>query len=310
MSEILVSGSGGFVGKNLKQYLNREGFQVIPLSRTEPVNNMGISWSDLEPIKTSSIQAIIHLAGKAHDLKNTSVAQEYFDVNTGLTKKLFDAFLISNIPDFIYFSSVKAVADTVDGILTENVHPNPQTPYGQSKLQAEQYINSCKLPAGKRVFIFRPCMIHGPENKGNLNLLYKFVQKGFPYPLAAYQNTRSFLSIDNLNYIVGEVLKRKDISGGVYNLSDDKSLSTNQLIELIAEVSNKKPKLWKLNKSLINGLARAGDILHLPLNSERLKKLTESYEVSNEKIKNVLNIPGLPLSSSAGLEITIKSFLI
>src|SRR5690606_13373271 len=131
--------------------------------------------------------AIIHLAGKAHDTQNTSSPEEYFQVNTELTKQLFDKFLQSNARDFIYFSSVKAVADTVSGLLGEDVTPNPQTPYGQSKWQAEQYLNSQPLPEGKRLFILRPCMIHGPGNKGNLNLLYQVSSKGLPWPLAAFE---------------------------------------------------------------------------------------------------------------------------
>lgn len=314
MSNILISGLNGFVGSNLSLYLQNRGYDIRGLKRPHRGEKQGdqpaFFWEDLNAVKAFPFSAIIHLAGKAHDLKNTSNAQEYFDVNTELTKKLFDAFLSSDIPDFIYFSSVKAVADTVDGVLTESIKPDPKTPYGQSKQQAEAYINSFQLPAGKRVFIFRPCMIHGPGNKGNLNLLYQFVQKGLPYPLAAYNNRRSFLSIDNLNYVIEQVLSRREILGGIYNLADDEPLSTNQLIKLIGEASSKRSTLWSLNKNLINTLAKMGDALHLPLNSERLKKLTESYVVSNDKIKASLGINSLPVSSAEGLKITIKSFLL
>ncbi|MGD4786433.1 NAD-dependent epimerase/dehydratase family protein, partial [Xanthomonas citri pv. citri] len=120
--------------------------------------------------------AIIHLAGKAHDTKNTSEESDYYQINTELTKVLFDKFLQSDIKDFIFFSSVKAAADTVEGVLTEEVEPNPKTPYGDSKIKAEQYLLSQELPSGKRVIIIRPCMIHGKGNKGNLNLLYKVVR--------------------------------------------------------------------------------------------------------------------------------------
>src|SRR5690606_15400334 len=132
-------------------------------------------------IKTEA-NAIIHLAGKAHDMEAGDV-EEYFRINRDLTISLFDEFLVSNLRDFFFFSSVKAVADTVEKVLHENSTPLPKTPYGQSKLAAEQYILSKALPEGKRVFIIRPCMIHGPGNKGNLSLLYKIVEKGIPWPL-------------------------------------------------------------------------------------------------------------------------------
>ena len=293
---IIITGATGFVGKNLSKFLKEKGHHISPLSLRK-------AW-ELD----QNAEAIIHLAGKAHDTKNTSAEKEYFEINTELTKKLFKEFLNTIAQDFIYFSSVKATADTVEGFLDENHKSNPQTPYGKSKLDAEEYLLSQKLPENKRLFIIRPCMIHGPGNKGNLNLLYKFVQKGIPYPLAAFENKRSFLSIDNLNFLILEMLSNKNVGSGIYNFADDEVLSTNELVKLIANTSGKKEKLWKISSKLISATAKMGDVMKLPLNSERLKKLTENYWVSNQKIKNALGIAKLPVSASEGLEKTIKSF--
>ena len=293
---IIITGATGFVGKNLSKFLKEKGHHISPLSLRK-------AW-ELD----QNAEAIIHLAGKAHDTKNTSAEKEYFEINTELTKKLFVEFLKTPAQDFIYFSSVKATADTVEGFLDENHKSNPQTPYGKSKLEAEEFLLSQKLPENKRLFIIRPCMIHGPGNKGNLNLLYKFVQKGIPYPLAAFENKRSFLSIDNLNFLILEMLSNKNVGSGIYNFADDEVLSTNELVKLIANTSGKKEKLWKISSKLISATAKMGDVMKLPLNSERLKKLTENYWVSNQKIKNALGIAKLPVSASEGLEKTIKSF--
>ena len=293
---IIITGATGFVGKNLSKFLKEKGYHIVPLSLRK-------AW-ELD----QNAEAIIHLAGKAHDTKNTSAEKEYFEINTELTKKLFVEFLKTPAQDFIYFSSVKATADTVEGFLDENHTSNPQTPYGKSKLEAEEFLLSQKLPENKRLFIIRPCMIHGPGNKGNLNLLYKFVQKGIPYPLAAFENKRSFLSIDNLNFLILEMLSNKNVGSGIYNFADDEVLSTNELVKLIANTSGKKEKLWKISSKLISATAKMGDVMKLPLNSERLKKLTENYWVSNQKIKNALGIDQLPVSASEGLEKTIKSF--
>src|SRR5690606_4228643 len=156
--------------------------------------------------------------------------------------------------------------------------------------------------------ILRPCMIHGPGNKGNLNLLYQIVSKGLPWPLAAFENRRSFLSIDNLNFIIKRILGNPDIPGGTYHLADDEALSTNALIQLIGQARGKKASLWKLPQGLINSVAKVGDKLHLPLNTERLKKLTESYAVDNSKIKSALGIDRLPVSADEGLLKTLRSF--
>lgn len=308
---LLITGYSGFVGTNLLSHFYSK-FEMSGLSRgseNKPSQLKEVySWDNISLEQINQIDCIVHLAGKAHDLKNTSDASEYFTVNTGLTKSLFDLFIKSSASDFIYLSSVKAVADRVEGILTEDVIPDPQTPYGQSKQQAEEYLLAAKLPPGKRLFILRPCMIHGPGNKGNLNLLYKFVQKGIPYPLAGFDNLRSFLSVDNLSFIIEQLITDTSIPGGIYNVADDQPLPTNEVINIIAQVSGLKPKLWKISPGLIKAVASVGDKLHLPLNSERLKKLTESYMVSNEKIKKALHLTNLPVSSTEGLKKTISSF--
>lgn len=296
--KITITGASGFVGQNLSSYLKNNHHSIESLS-------LRGNWlSKLD----KNADAIIHLAGKAHDLENVSDESEYFKINRDLTIELFNDFLKSDIKDFFFFSSVKAVADTADNIVKEDIIPNPLTPYGKSKFEAEQYLLVQKLPKGKRLFIIRPCMIHGPGNKGNLNLLYKVVEKGIPWPLSKFDNSRSFLSIDNLSYLVQEMLINKDVQSGIYNFSDDQYLSTNELIIAINKALERKAKFLPIPKGLIQAVAKCGDIIRLPLNSERIKKLTENYVVSNKKIKTVLNIKQLPLSAEEGIIKTIKSF--
>lgn len=289
---IFLTGSSGFVGSSLLKYFENEVIKVS--SRNNEFN-----------IEVAKI--IIHLAGKAHDLKKTSNPKEYYQVNTELTQTVFDTFLASDANVFITLSSVKAVADEVEGSLTEEHIPNPITHYGKSKLLAEQYILSQEIPEGKRVYILRPCMIHGPGNKGNLNLLYKLVSKGIPWPLGGFENKRSFCSIDNLMFIIKELIERDDIPSGVYNVADDEALSTNNVISILAESQNRKAKIWNVSKGLIKSLAKLGDILCLPLTTERLHKLTESYVVSNQKIKSAIG-KDLPVSAKDGLLKTFNSF--
>jgi nucleoside-diphosphate-sugar epimerase len=304
MKKIALTGSTGFVGSNLINYLkNDQCIQLVKLSRNE---ENGYVTSFMNELKINSFDAVVHLAGKAHDLKKTSDEQSYFTANTDLTIELYNQFLKSTISTFIYFSSVKAVADSVDDILEESHEPNPKTVYGISKLRAEQYIFSNQPSLGKRVFVLRPCMIHGPGNKGNLNLLYKIVSKGIPWPLGAFENKRSFCSIENVCFIIKELIERQDIPQGIYNIADDEPLSTNELISLIAQTQNKSIKISKLPKSLIKIFAKIGDIFGLSLNSERLHKLTETYVVRNNKIKSILGKP-LPVTSKLGLIKTFQS---
>lgn len=304
--KIIITGNKGFVGNNLTTYLQEKENQIIGVSRN-PVENE-IDYPKLDTHVLNQSKAIIHLAGKAHDLKKTADNQLYFLVNTELTKTIFDTFLESDCEVFIYMSSVKAAADVVDGVLTEKITPSPVTAYGKSKLAAENYILSKKTPENKRVYILRPCMIHGPNNKGNLNVLYSFVAKGIPYPFGKYENQRSFVSVDNLCFVINELIENKTIPSGIYNIADDASLSTTKLVEIIGQVIQKPAKILHTPKFIVNTIAKFGDILPLPINSERLQKLTENYKVSNTKIKKAIQ-KELLLSTEKGIEKTIASFL-
>ena len=295
---IIITGASGFVGKNLQEYLSDDKHEIKALSLRNG------NWQN--DIKEGDV--VLHLAGKAHDVTNKFISEEYFKVNRDLTIELFDLFLQSDIRDFFYFSSVKAAGDSVEGVLIEDTECNPYTFYGKSKLEAEQYLLRQTLPKGKRLFIIRPCMIHGRGNKGNLNLLYKIVDKGIPWPLANFKNQRSFLSIDNLCYLIDKMIQQRNLQSGVYHFADDETISTNELIYIISKALGKEPKFWNIPSGFIKSMVKIGDVLPLPLNSERLKKLTESYVVSNQKIKTALGIQKLPLSIKEGLIKTITSF--
>ena len=308
--KILITGVHGFVGSNLVKALSKEhtiyGLDIISPTKEGVKFTFGWDYLDKED-GIPDVDAIIHLAGKAHDTKNQTVSDVYFKVNTGLTQKIYDYFLASKTAKkFIFFSTAKAAADKVDGILTEDVVPSPKGPYGESKIAAEKYIQE-HLIDEKQVYILRPCMIHGPGNKGNLNLLYGVVKKGIPWPLGAFENRRTFTSIENLCFVINGLLT-KDVPTGIYNMGDDEALSTNELIEEICKSLGKKARIWKLPKGLMNGVAKIGGALHLPLDSERLRKLTENYISSNAKIKKALGVEKMPVDAREGLKVTLESF--
>ena len=330
--KILITGVHGFVGSNLVEALKKE-HTIYGLDIISPIKDgvrFTFGWDYLDkPGEIPEVDAIVHLAGKAHDTKNQTVADVYFKVNTGLTQKIFDWFLAQpKCKKFVFFSTAKAAADRVEGVLTEDVVPSPVGPYGESKIAAEEYIISKFQDSGfkfqdlkpetgdgplkpetlaKQVYIFRPCMIHGPGNKGNLNLLYNVVRKGIPWPLGAFENRRTFTSVENICFAVNGVLI-KDVPSGIYNMGDDEALSTNELIEEICKSLGKKAHIWRLPKGLMNGVAKVGGMLHLPLDSERLRKLTEDYVSSNTKIKKALGVDCMPVDARTGLQRTLKSF--
>ena len=281
-----MTGSHGFVGSNLIEALSG--------------NHEIVRWNAREGKALPECDAVIHLAGLAHDTKHTTEAEKYFEVNTELTKKMYDRFWESEAKRFIFFSSIKA--------------QDNDTPYAKSKKQAEDYIldkvhgSWFKVNGCKKIYILRPCMIHGKGNKGNLNLLVKWMKKGLPWPLAAFDNKRSFSSMGNVAYVVSELLK-KDVESGMYNICDDEAVSTNELIGLICESMGKKAHLWRIPKSLITGVAKLGDLLLLSLNTERLGKLTENYIIDNKDIKHALGVSRLPVKAIDGLRMTIQRMI-
>ena len=289
---VLITGVTGFVGRNLSNYLTSYNYTIQDFNK--------------ETLSTYDNEIVIHLAGKAHDTKNSTLQEEYYLINTELTINVFDNFLKSKSKVFIFLSSVKSIADSSYEELNEDFKPNPITDYGKSKLLAEEYILGQKLPHGKRVYILRPCMIHGPGNKGNLNLLFKIIKKGIPWPLGAFNNYRSFCSIENLCFVIKEIIDREDFPTGTYNIADNDPISTNELIRIIAFSVNKKQLILKIPKFIIVTLSKIGDFFNLSFNSERLSKLTENYLVSNKKILKALK-KNLPVSSKEGLIFTIQS---
>lgn len=309
MKRVLLTGVTGFVGTNLVNSFNRSSqYELFGHTRDLEKGKLIFNQSSISLVDQISstllnelkIDTVIHLAGIAHDLSGKYKPQDYYEVNQKQTSQVFDEFLESNSSRFIFLSSIKAVADSSSQPIDESVQPTPTSDYGKSKLLAERYIQAQAMPVGKKFYIFRPCMIHGPGNKGNLNLLYRFVKMGIPYPLGAFYNQRSFLSIDNLAFVVEEIINR-EIDSGVYHVADNGFLSTNQLFELIARESSRRPRVWNFPKSMVQWIAAATG------NQRRLSKLTEDFMVSNRKLLTNLK-SDLPVEIKEGLVKTIKSF--
>lgn len=296
---ILITGFTGFVGKNLTTYLTKNGFQNLTLlGRNTPIN-----YSNLDKMEED---IVIHLAGLAHDVDKKFNENDYFEANYLITKQLFDLFLKSNNTKTFIFISTVAVINKVETIFKEENKTNPTSFYGKTKLLAENYILE-NLPQDKKVYILRPTMIHGNGNKGNLTLLYNLIKEGIPYPLGNFNNKRSFIGIDNFNFILLKIIENQNLTSGIYHLADDEPIDTKDIIQIINEVQNKKVIILKIPKFIIFILAKLGDFLPLPINSERIEKMTENFVVSNARIKENLSI-NLPLTAKEGLKKTIQTF--
>lgn len=296
MGQVKVFGAGGFIGSYMSRVIS--GFSRV---------KFGEEGLDLV---TSNGEVFVNLIGKAHDHQGTATEEDYYYANVELAKQVYDAFIQSEAKCLIHVSSLAALEEFEAIIpLVESDNCNPVSWYGQSKRKAEEWLLNQEIPDGKKLIILRPPMVHGPGDKGNLGLLYRLVSKGIPYPLASFDNERSFISIDNFCYFIEQIIEDYDrLQSGIYHVADDESISTKEVIEVIKEVTGKRVFNVAAPQFIIKGIAKIGDVMPIPLNSKRLKKMTSNLLVSNAKIKAALGIDKLPLTAKEGLEKTIRSF--
>jgi len=282
---VQLTGATGFIGSSITKLIKAD---FIPLK---------ISLTDSYTINAD---IFIHLAGLAHNLDANMSTKDYYTINTDLTKKAFDAFLVSNAKKFILLSSVKAVLNESDSIITEDTIESPSTDYGKSKLEADNYILSQDLPKGKFIYILRPALITGPGIKGNMRKLYNFSNQPFSCLFSSINNQRSYCNILNLSYVIEQIFKRNDIPSGVYLLSDNETLSTSSII---SELSSKKLKHCYFSNFfafLFNMLLSFDKLIGNTILFRSLRTLTSDYVISNSKITKTLG-ESLPFKSLDGI---------
>lgn len=298
--KVTVFGSSGFIGKNLNESLRNE-FNVQEISLRNP------SW-ETEIDKTTDI--FINLVGKAHDHKGVASYKDYYLANVELIQKIFFVFQKSSAKILIHISSLAAIEEYESAKPLQETDPcHPVSDYGKTKRIAEEWLLSQNLPNHKKVIIIRPPMVHGPGDRGNLDLLYKIISKGIPYPLAAFRNQRSFICINNFIFYIREImLGSQKLETGIYHIADDHPIDTREIIDVIRKAENTRGMDLNLPKTIVKVVAKIGDFIPIPLNSKKLKKLTNNLIVSNEKLNTLLEINNLPLTAREGLELTIKSF--
>lgn len=296
-ARVLVTGATGFVGQNLVPYLTMLGFDVVTVGRKGCMR----SYDELrnDPLLRGSI--VVHLAGRAHDTRGGTSASQFYDANVKLTEQVFDLSESGQAEKFIFVSSIKAVADEATSVIDESTMPHPNSPYGISKLKAEEALSRrASVGAGMELFILRPVVINGPGVKGNISLLAKCAEWGAPYPFGGFANRRSMLAVDNLSYVIARICV-DSIHPSTYIVADDESMSSQFLFEVLCNEFGKRARCFKLPRQLVRASARAGSMLNLPLNVSNLEKLLGSFEVSNIRLLKALDVDELPYTARDGV---------
>ncbi|MCB9262696.1 MAG: NAD-dependent epimerase/dehydratase family protein [Flavobacteriales bacterium] len=297
---ILITGATGFVGKHvLEEFSSQNVFALSSSVKAIDGVDEVFSWDELDKINRT-FDAVIHLAGLAHDTQNKRDEQDYFDVNEGLTKKLLSHCTRWQVRTFIYLSSVKAVVDsTSDDVLDEDSKSTAKGVYGRSKLAAERAIEKSNFNGTK--IILRPVMIYGKGQKGNLKALETIVNKGIPYPFGKWDNKRSVLYVKNLTFCIKKLIDNQGESG-TYFISDDSPISTTQMLQYIGNGINKKPHLV----SIPNGLIRFVRSISPNKVKNILDKVLGSLEVDNMKLLKALNWNKMPYETKESFEKTFR----
>ncbi|MCT7630671.1 NAD-dependent epimerase/dehydratase family protein [Aliarcobacter butzleri] len=281
MNKILLTGSSGYVGSNfLSQYKNKYSFEKFSL-----VNQK------LENIKFESIDAILHCAALVHQ-KVKYPYKKYHNINVDYPVKLAMLAKQNGVKQFVFISTIAVYGENKEK-LDENTICNPISSYGKSKLEAEKEL--LKLNDDNFIVsIVRLPMIYGKNAPGNIDYLVKIVKKLSILPLGGIENKRTFISIQNLCYVINKVIIKQ--KSGIFLASDDESISTSKLCELIAKHLDKKIYLIKIPffESL---LKISKPSFH--------KRLYGSLEVDNSITKEKLNLKN-PYSVEEGIKIMIK----
>jgi nucleoside-diphosphate-sugar epimerase len=241
--KIFVTGSNGFVGRALISELKKRNIDYVAADRNLYGDIVTQShWKDL----LTGVDVIVHLAARVHVMKEVSADPliAFREMSVNATVNLARAAKESGVKRFVFISSIKVNGEsTSDFPFTARDIPNPQDPYGISKMEAEIQLLQLHDPGIFEVVIIRPPLIYGPGVKANFKNLMWLVEKDLPIPFGRVNNKRSLVSVFNLVDLIILSAIHPLAGGNVFLVSDDSDLSLNELILLMAKVLGKSAHL-------------------------------------------------------------------
>ncbi|NCR09960.1 MAG: NAD-dependent epimerase/dehydratase family protein [Microcystis aeruginosa LG13-11] len=323
MKNILVTGATGFIGSYLLQILSQHKFHITAAVRknlshslSKPIRIVKVGNIDEKTNWQEALQGIdivIHLAARAHIINETipNPEAEFIKVNTQGTANLVKQSIQAGVKHFIFISSIGAMTTQSDRILTENSPCHPDSPYGRSKLQAEQALIELAKDSNMTWTILRPTLVYGPGNRANMERLMKLIKRGLPLPFGAIKNRRSFVFVGNLVAAIITCLDHPNAANQIFLISDNQAVSTPQLIRLIAQQIQQPCQLLPVPTILLRFLGYLGDRVesitgkNLPFNTYNIDRLLGSLTVDSRYIQKTLNWQP-PFTLEQGLARTIQ----
>ena len=286
----MVTGAGGFVGREACAALLRGGYAVRAVARRNfslpDGQTAGLAISLVEDLATadhleellSGAYAVIHLAARVHRLSEApSVAAQAYERDVQMTRSLALAARRAGVSRLVYLSSVKALAEcTPGGALARDAVPHPLDPYGRSKLAAERSLAAISASTGLQVVVIRPPLVYGSGASANFRQLVRWVARGVPLPLGGVRNRRSIISVENLTAFIVRCLGPVGDTFNTFHVSDAEPVSTPQLLRYVAAGLGVRPRLFSVRTSLLESL------LALAGRTDQAARLLSSLELETQ----------------------------
>lgn len=314
MTEVLITGANGFVGKVLCRLLLKSGYGVRAAVRSESASaavpgsivstvvgdiNAQTDWREA----LAETEVVIHLAARVHVMAETASdpLAAFQEVNTAGTENLAMQAAAAGVKRMIYISTIKVNGEQRDRAFAADDKPAPKDPYAVSKWEAEQLLQHVSADTGMEIVIIRPPLVYGPGVKGNFQRLFRLIHKGFPLPLGKVSNKRSMVNVDNLCDLIQTCIGHAKAQGEVFLVSDDHDLSTPDLVRLIAQTLSRPLRLIPIPQGW---LYKLGGLIGKEAEIERL---CGTLLVDIRKTKQVLGWQP-PYSVAEGIKKTLAEF--
>jgi nucleoside-diphosphate-sugar epimerase len=262
---VAVTGANGFIGRAVCERLVDDGHDVRSIVRTPgsaPANTDEFLIDDIHattawPVALVGQQAVVHLAAHVHvrTTKADEALAQFRRINTEATLKLAAAAERAGVETFIFMSSIAAHGGARDSMpITLEQPSEPESPYGISKLEAEEGLRAFASSMG--VTAMRIPLVHGPQAPGNFARLVSLVDRGVPLPLASVHNRRTLISQWNVADAVAHALTAAPSGFRLVQVADGAPISTPDLIRAIADGRGTRARLFAFPPSLLRWLGR------------------------------------------------------
>ncbi len=262
-----LTGANGFVGQSILLKLQSMGVPSCCFGRVKPDSvdaddfYMGvISKSSDYSLFLNFPDVLIHCAARVHVMNDAASdpLADFREVNAFGTLNLARQAAVKGVGRFIFVSSIKVSGEggSINSPYCSSDQPNPVDPYGFSKLEAEQGLKVIAKETGMEVVIIRPVLVYGPGVKANFLNMMNWLNKGFPLPLGAIYNKRSFVALDNLVDLIVTCIDHPQAANEIFLVSDDRDVSTTELLQLLGDALGSRPLLLPVPMSAINFVAK------------------------------------------------------